>query len=294
MQPTILDDNHPLLRAKPLLRSIPLPPQPEVLRKVLEEYRQATPDLHRIATLIGSDVSLSGAVLQAVNSPLFGLRHTVTVIPQAIGLLGLRKVLLLVRAVALRNGFGRNAECNRFWDSANVMAQISLMLAERLKLTEKEELYTIGLFHDCGMLLMMQQFPDYKTLLSRANNDPARPVTAWEDERYGLNHTDLGFLISVSWYLPPILCHVVASHHKPFVDLAHSQRRVADSALTLLATHKAARHIHVRYRQMLRGDMEDQEWGRDNAAVLAHLGLSEPDFVTLRDDLLDSLETAPQ
>lgn len=196
----------------------------------------------------------------------------------------------MVRAVALRSGFGRSAECNRFWDSANIMAQISLMLAERLKLVEKEELYTIGLFHDCGMLLMMQHFPDYKTLLSQANNTPDRPVTAWEDERYGLNHTDLGFLISVSWYLPPTLCHVVASHHRPFADLAQSQRRISDSALTLLAAHKASHHIHTRHRQMVRGDMVDMEWDRDNAAVLGHLGISEPDFFTLRDDLLDSLD----
>lgn len=285
-----ISDDHPLLRAKPILSSIPLPPQPEVLRKVFDEYRQPTPDLQHIAGLVSSDVSLSGAVLQAVNSPLFGLRHTVTAIPQAIGLLGLRRVLLLVRAVALRNSFGRDAECERFWDSANTMANISYIMAERLGLVDKDDLYTVGLFHDCGMLLMLKQFSDYKALLTQANNDTSRPVTEWEDERYGLNHTDLGFLISVSWFLPPALCHAVAVHHKPFANMINGKRRIVDGALTLLAAHKAAHHIFSRYRQQRRGDREDPLWLQESAAVLAQLGLSEPDFLAARDQLLDDLE----
>lgn len=289
MQSIDIDDSHPLLRAKPLLRSIPLPPQPEVLRKVLDEYRQSIPDLNHIADLVGSDVSLSGSVIQAVNSPLFGLRHTVASIPQAINLLGLRKLLLLVRAVALRNGFGRDADCERFWTSANDMAQISLHLADRLNFAEKEEFYTLGLVHNCGMLLMMRQFPDYKGLLAQANCDPDRPVTHWEDERYGLNHTDLGFLISVSWFLPPALCHAVAFHHRPFSETRHGRRQI-ESVVTLLAALKAVRHIHSRHRYIVRGDLEDMEWERDSAAVLEYLGLSEPDFLSLRDELLDALE----
>lgn len=293
MQSIDLDNNHPLLRAKPVLRSIPLPSQPEVLRKVLDEYRQPTPDLHRIATLIGADVCLSGAVIQAVNAPLFGLRRNITSVIQAISLLGLRRVLLLVRAVALRNNFGRDADCMRFWDSANTMAHIGLLLAERLAPSAKEELYTVGLFHDCGMLLMMQQFPDYKRLLTQANNDPSRSVTAWEDERYGINHADLGFLISVTWFLPPDLCHVVAFHHQPFSETRHGRRQVA-SVVTMLAALKIARHIHSRYRHLSRGDTEKQdwEWERDSAAVLEYLGLSEPDFLALGDQLLDALETS--
>lgn len=293
MQPTSLNDNHPLLRAKPLLRNIPLPPQPEVLRKVLAAYRQPTPDIHLIAELVGADVCLSGAVIQAVNAPLFGLRHTIVSIHQAITLLGLRRVLLLVRAVALRNGFGSNTECARFWQTASDMAHLSLLLAERLQLGDKENLYTVGLVHDCGMLLMMLHFPDYKTLLTQANHTSSLPVTAWEDEHYGLNHTDLGFLICMSWFLPPELCHAVAFHHKPFSETRHGRRQV-ESALNMLAVLKIVRHVHSCFRHMAYGDMEEPEWAQDSHPVLEYFGLSEPDFLSLRDELLDALENAPR
>lgn len=290
MQSSIINENHPLLRAKPLLRNIPLPPQPEVLRKVLDEYRQPIPDLPRIAELIGSDVSLAGAVIQMVNSPLFGLRSNVTSIQQAINLLGLRRLLLLVRAVALRHGLGEG-KYERFWDSANKMAHIGLMLADRLQFEDKENFYTVGLVHDCGLLLMMLHFPDYKTLLAQSNNAPTLPVTAWEDARYGLNHTDLGFLICTSWFLPPELCHAVAFHHKPFSETVHGRRQV-DSALTLLAVLKLIRHIHACYRRMFYQDIDAPEWERDGEAVLRYLGLSEPDYLSLQDDLLDALENS--
>lgn len=293
MQTTPLSANHPLLQAKPLLGNIPLPPHPEVLRKVLDEYRKPAPDLIHIANLVGSDVCLSGAVIQAVNSPLYGLRSAVTSILQAINLLGLRRLLLLVRAVALRNGFGQNGECERFWHSATEMAQTSLLLAERLAYPEKEELYTLTLSHDCGLLLMMLHFPDYKTRLIQANAELTLPVTAWEDQYYGLNHTDLGFLICTSWFLPPALCHVVAFHHKPFSETRHG-RRVVEKVVTLLALLKMVRHVHARYRHLTRGDLaDDPEWTQDCPGILQHLGLSEPDFLNLQDELLDHLENAP-
>lgn len=301
MQPNQLNNIRPLLRAKPILRSIPLPTQPEVLRKILDEYHQPSLDLRQVAKWVSSDVSLSGAVLQIVNAPLFGLDRTITSIPQAIRLLGPRRLLLLIRAVSLHNGFGGGPDCDLFWKSANEIARLSLLLADRLQLSEKDELYTVSLVHDCGLLLMMQHFPDYKKRLIDVEYKPGDLVTDWEDAHYGLNHADLSFLISVSWFLPPVLCHAIAFHHQPFSETHYGRRRV-EVASILLAALKTVRHIYAHYQEtlvtplsngfqhMMRGTQEDHEWARDSAAILKYLGVSELDFLNLRDDLIDALE----
>lgn len=281
-------DQQALLRRRPSLANIPLPPQPEVLRKVLEEYRQSTPDLPRIAALISGDLSLSAAVLQAVNSPLFGLTHSVVSIQQAISLLGLRWVLMLVRAVAFRDAWGDTAEHARFWDTNNDVAALGLILARRLVTVDPEEVYAFCLFHDGGMLVMMRRFPDYKNLLARVNRSEADIQTDEENSRYGMDHAELGFLLGYTWNLPPHLCRAIMVHHLPFGDML-TNAALGPDVLTPLAFLKMAHHLSAVRRRLWRAE-QSREWLREGPEVMRYLGLEPQDFLALQDAVLEELE----
>lgn len=281
-------DQQALLQRKPFLTNIPLPPQPEVLRKVMDEYRKGTPDLPRIAALISSDLSLSAAVLQTVNSPLFGLRKSVVSIQQAIALLGLRWVLMLVRAVAFRNAWGEAAEHARFWDTNSDVAALGLILARRLGTVQPEDFYALCLFHDSGMLVMMRCFPDYKDLLARANRGEVELQTDEENARYGIDHAELGFLMGYSWMLPRQLCHAIMVHHRPFRELL-GKNTFAPDVLSPVALLKTAHQLSSVRRRLWRAE-ENPEWRREGPEVMAYLGLEPEDFLALQDTILEELE----
>ncbi|WP_455205807.1 HDOD domain-containing protein, partial [Kaarinaea lacus] len=160
-----------LEQAKTLVQGIDIPVRPAILQKIMEIQSQDEPDMDAVAGLIGSEVSLSAGVLKAVNSPLFGLRHEMSSIQQAVTLLGMNNVINLVIGISLRLEIGGNfnVAVERFWDTASDVALISAGLAKQLGNVPPDEAYTLGLFHDCGIPLLMLKDDNYVQLLKVAN-----------------------------------------------------------------------------------------------------------------------------
>ncbi len=75
--------------AEEILGSIKIPPQPEVLLKIYRELEKKEPSMDVFTDIIGSDVSISSAVLRIINSPFYGMRSEINSIHHAISLLGL-------------------------------------------------------------------------------------------------------------------------------------------------------------------------------------------------------------
>ncbi|HEX4939359.1 MAG TPA: HDOD domain-containing protein, partial [Candidatus Kapabacteria bacterium] len=118
--------------AESIAKSVRIPPRPEALVLFRQEMANANPNFNKLAAAVSSDVSLSGAVLQIINSPAFGARSKVTSINHACNMLGLVRVEKVVQAVALRGALSKGVSLDRFWDSANEIANLSRILAQKL------------------------------------------------------------------------------------------------------------------------------------------------------------------
>lgn len=264
-----------------LVKDLAIPPRPQVVTILFEEMSRDHPDLNRVAKQIATDVGLAGAMLKAVNSPQFGLGRKVSSVPQAISVMGFKNVANIATALVIKNSLGGgNAALERFWDTAEKVALISARLARQFKGIAADEAYTVGLFHDVGIPLLMKRFDNYREVLMRANSEPGQSFTAGEDAAFSTNHTVVGFLLARSWGLSATLCEAIRSHHD--MGLFVSADPVAD--LDLL-NHVALIHLaeHVQHLTMRDGD--DLEWDKFQGAVMCHFGLSE-------DDLLDIVEDA--
>ncbi len=155
-----------------VLRGIRIPPQPQILVDL--HMQMAMPDfsLADIAELISRDVGLSGLVMKAVNSPVFGMSRTVSSIDHAIGLLGLNSLVNIINAVSLQQTIADQSAktLNAFWDNASEMwlCDESAAISRRLDLGSAEEAYTLGLFHNCGIPLLAQKHDDYLNTIGQA------------------------------------------------------------------------------------------------------------------------------
>lgn len=263
-----------------------IPPRPEVVSVIQEEMRQEAPSLARIGRAIGADVGLAGALLRAVNSPAFGLARKVSSIPQAISLLGLRNAATLATALVLRGSLGQPpASMERFWDTAEKAALLCAHLARRLKGIPPDEAYSIGLFHDCGIPILMKHFPNYKATLARANHAGDRLFGQVEDEEIGTNHSAVGYFLARSWDLSDTLCQAILWHH----DLeVFSDPAVPDAVRNHIGIIHLAEHIqHLAMRSAV-----DLEWTKFEMAVRDHFALTEEDFINLVDDALEAMADA--
>ncbi len=272
-----------------VLQGISVPPQPQIMVDLQMEQVMPFPDLKNIAKLISQDPGLSGALLKIVNSPFFGLSNRIASIQQAVNLLGSNTVINLINAQSIKGEMSDEAivTLNRFWDSAQDVAMTCLTLAKRIGYQSADEAYTLGLFHNCGIPLMIKRFPDYMTVLEEAyaSATSERRIVDTENRVLNTNHAVVGYFTAKSWNLPLHLCEAIANHHNALSIFTDDSVRDAQLK-TLLAILKMSEHICESHR-VLGNQTDDFEWQSIEQLVLEYVGLSEYDFQTVKESIRD-------
>jgi len=265
-----------------LVQGLVIPPRPEVVTVLFEEMSRDEPDLMRVAKAISADVGLAGAMLKAVNSPLFGLTRKAQSVNQAVNLLGLRNVGNIATGLVIRQTLN-GAEppmLQRFWDTAEKVAALCVYLARKLRGIPSDEAYTYGLFHDCGIPLLMGRFPNYREVLIAANQAADRSFIAVEEEALGTHHCAVGYFLARSWGLGDDLCQAILLHHDVHI---FSDPKVSGTTRSFAGIGHMAAHIH---HQLMRSTV-DVEWIKFEEAICSHFALTEEDMLGLVDGATD-------
>ncbi|OCW27288.1 histidine kinase [Pseudomonas sp. S3E12] len=266
------------------LQGISVPPQPQIMVDLQMEQYMPDPDLEVIARLISQDPGLSGALLKIVNSSYYGLSNKIASIQRAVNLLGSRSIINLINALSIRGEMSDDTivTLNRFWDTAQDVAMTCLTLAKRTGAQAVDEAYALGLFHDCGVPLMLKRFPNYMTVLEEAyaNAGPDCRVVDTENNAFNTNHAVVGYYTAKSWRLPEHVTDAIANHHNALAIFSDESSR-NPQLKNLLAILKMAEHICSSYR-VLGNQSVDHEWNAIGHLVLDYVGLSDYDFESLK------------
>lgn len=266
------------------LQGISVPPQPQIMVDLQFEQYMPDPDLEVIAKLISQDPGLSGALLKLVNSPYYGLTNKIASIQRAVNLLGSRSIINLINAQSIKGEMSDDTivTLNRFWDTAQDVAMTCLTLAKRIGSQAVDEAYALGLFHDCGVPLMLKRFPEYMSVLedAYASAGAEQRVVDTENQVFNTNHAVVGYYTAKSWRLPEHLSNAIANHHNALAVFSDDSARNSQLK-NLLAILKMAEHICASYR-VLGNQSVDHEWNTVGHLVLDYVGLSEYDFENLK------------
>jgi HD-like signal output (HDOD) protein len=266
------------------LQGISVPPQPQIMVDLQMEQYMPDPDLEVIARLIAQDPGLSGALLKIVNSSYFGLSNKIASIQRAVNLLGSRSIINLINALSIKGEMSDDTivTLNRFWDTAQDVAMTCLTLAKRTGAQAVDEAYALGLFHDCGVPLMLKRFPNYMAVLEQAyaNAGADCRVVDTENNAFNTNHAVVGYYTAKSWRLPEHVTDAIANHHNALAVFSDESSR-NPQLKNLLAILKMAEHICSSYR-VLGNQSVDHEWNAIGPLVLDYVGLSDYDFESMK------------
>lgn len=254
------------------IRAIDIPPRPEIIDRIRAETNRETPCFRRIGDLIKADVALAAGLIKTVNSPYFGFRRRVRSVQDALLMLGLDVTSRAIAAISLRRAFPNSGHYVRFWDASARIAALSGWLAQQVDRPglRSDDAYTFGLFHDCGIVILLRRFPDYMGTLSRANHEAVRAFTAIEHEEFPTDHTVLGSLLAQNWWLPDEICQGIRHHHDRLA-LDRPESGLPLASRYLIATSQIAERL----LQDLTGASQTQEWCKLGASCLNVLGLDE-------------------
>lgn len=269
-----------------VLQGISIPPQPQIMVDLQMEQLQRDCSIDNIAKLISQDVGLAGSILKTVNSAFFGLSNKITSINQAVNLLGDKSVVNLVNAQSIRGTLSDDdiVALSRFWDSAMEVAMAAAHIAKQIGFPAADEAYSLGLFHNCGIPLLMQRFDDYPEVIKAAYAQSDCGITDFENARLNTNHAVVGYYVAKSWHLPLYICQAIHEHHN--VEKVFDSNSVDGQRKTLLAILKMAEHTVGNFR-VIGNQEEDLEWQSLEEQILMFVGLSPYDFNNMQEQIVD-------
>jgi len=269
-----------------ILKGITIPSPPQIIADLQMEMAMPEPDLNEMADMISKDPGLAGGVLKTLNSPFYGNREIAS-ISKAVMMLGMTTVANIVNTLYLRDNLSQNDDVSDeiykamtyFWDSATDVACACSIVAKRLRVNDPDMAYMLGLFHNAGIPLLMQRFPDYpETIVQSYLLEEARIVDT-ENEHYKTNHAVVSFYAARSWKLPEILCRVIAAHHNA-VEIFSDKDKTAADEKTFLAILKIGEHL-AGLSRTIGNNENDIEWQQIEENVLHYVGLSQFDYEDL-------------
>jgi HD-like signal output (HDOD) protein len=274
-------------QVKKILHGIHVPPQPQILVDLQMEQIMPEPDIGRIANLIAKDVGLSGTMLKFVNSPFYELANKITSIEQAVSLLGINTVINILNGLAIKGEMSDEAiiELTSFWDTANDIAMVCAAIAKKVGYRTPDEAYTLGLFHNAGIPLMLARFENYIEVMQQAYSGKHERVIDLENEKFNTNHCVVGYYTAKSWNLPEHICQVIAEHHNT-QKIFNSKDGRNQQQKTLLAVLKIAEHMCGNYKVLGLQD-SDPEWEESKTDILEYLGLTNYDLEDLKEGFAD-------
>lgn len=120
-----------------------IPPNRLAILRLLARLHDPDVAINELEELISQDVSLSYRLLRHVNSAFFALPRKVETLQQAIAYLGNTSIKIWATLIALS---GIDDKPNELLTVALVRGKMCELLAERLKLPDKDNYFIIGLF----------------------------------------------------------------------------------------------------------------------------------------------------
>lgn len=262
------------------LKGITIPSCPTSLTSIMQEAQRPSNGFATLALLINRDAGIVGPLLKLANSPYFGLRDKVTSVFQAISLLGVRNTVNLLQNIVLRQSIGAGSQrFDKFWERSGLTAAIAEKVSARFLNISRNDAYLAGLFHDCGIPVLINKFPRYrKTVMALCKE--GKSICEVENDVFYTCHAVVGNLLTRNWMLPEQVSKAILYHHDAtifdFKDESIGAYVFDLIGILHMAECIADEHLLVR----------SKEWPQFEKQVLKHFELSGQEFFELTKDVL--------
>lgn len=195
-----------------------LPLIPEAAVRLLQLTNDKNADIRDLNTIIETEPALASQILKTVNSAAYGLPKATQSIQRAITLLGFSCIRNIAISLLLYNKLIKNKQNTGFnllffWQHSLFVATLSRHIANSLNYPDPDLIYTAGLLHDIGKLILQNHATiSYSTFISEYNEND-QSIIAAEKAFYGVNHEQVGYFYCREWQLPDVIGDIAAYHN---------------------------------------------------------------------------------
>jgi len=190
--------------------------------KVLEVVKNPQVTAKDLNKVINLDPVLMGRVLKLVNSAYYGLSNKVTSLVTAIIMLGINTIKNLALSTAVLANMKNKSQfkalnIDGFWRHSIGTGAAAKLIAGKLGIPQnmQEEYFIGGLLHDIGKIPLNDVFDEEYLKVIRAADMNKVQLIQMENEMLGINHAEVGRMISEKWKLSSETFDCILNHHDP-------------------------------------------------------------------------------
>lgn len=254
-----------------VLHSIKLPTLSKTLYDIIElEKRNPSSFIKDMTEVVGKDPFLSAQILKVANSPFYGFPQEIRTLSHAIILLGTRKIRDLAFAFSIfdflkkvdyQPKFGKTF--NSILKKSLIFSSISLLLAQKVRYVDPDELYISGLLADIGQLVLFLHAPaKYHKIYSSSD----KKLIEAEKLTFATDHIELGITFCQYWNFPAHFKEGINNHVELTSDEVQNKISFIANQLTELLLTKDDSDRKNIFKEV-----------ENNTKKLLHLSLSEVD-----------------
>lgn len=241
-----------------------LQPLPDTVLRLIHLVNDPRSSVDDIIETIKYDQTVTSQMLRIANSAFFGFTREISSLSEALRVLGTLKVLQIVLAVhsnslLARGQKGYGLEPGILWQHSVGVALASAVLADRLRNPNRNLLFTAGLLHDIGKVILNEYVADEFARIVQTVTEQKTSFLEAEKQILGFSHDEIGALVGEKWKLPEGIILGIRYHHEPealdppspLVDILH----LADCICLMLGVglgsdglyYRASEHVATRH-----------------------------------------------
>ena len=204
------------------------------INQMVENPDSTTAD---IAQAVSQDPAFTVRLLRVANSPYYGFSSAIDTVSKAVSIIGTSQIRNLALSTAIASSFSdlsnKLVSLDNFWRHSLYCGLAARKLAKLAGNCDAEAVFTAGLLHDIGELVIFKRMPDQaqESLLRVLDSADELALYQAEQDTMGFDHAQVGGELARQWKLPTMLEECIAFHH----DIESAKRYPRETALVHIA-----------------------------------------------------------
>jgi len=244
-------------------------------------------DIDLLIEKVAQSDELINLMLKNINTGYFRLKREIKTIKEAVVYLGMKTVQNLLIFHIIQKLFpdgdekrNRIFDMHMYWKHVLGTAVASCMVSERIKKGDKFKLFSYGLLHDIGLIIMDICLPDHTDKVIEKLYKGVHQLVAERIVLGGITHSEIGAWICRKWNIRDDIINIVENHHTPLL----AKRETEDVKILYVGDM-----ISSEYYQRLFGLHQNLDMNRQ---ITESLGLTDEDIREMAEEFPQALAQA--
>lgn len=195
-----------------------IPSLPAIVYELSRIINDPMSSTKEVEIVMGQDIGMTTKVLKLANSAYYAIPGGVSSLARAIAFIGFDTIHQLVLSASIIKALDTKGpsvfDINQFWKHSIGTAIASEVIAKYMSHPSPPEVFTCGLTHDIGKLILFLASPDTMTEVLKSCEEKQSTYLDVETSLGLPPHHELGKILCERWLLPKAISLTARYHHE--------------------------------------------------------------------------------